>query len=151
MAAQQQVVNPFFKGSVGTVRFGTARAKGIPSGGFVLRCRWLARGPFLSFPLEASQPTFARFPITPFPSPFPTSWRKRIPRALEVRWAPKLGKDSFSNWNRIFLSVSQLCSYVKSLVIGSNSKRVQVSDDRRVVNFSRETFSSPRIHYLVHL
>lgn len=80
---QQQVVNPFFKGSSATVRFEVARVKRIPSGNLLFsftlslaeasfRFRQaLTPFCFLRSPrLDTSQPTFARFPITPFPSLF---------------------------------------------------------------------------------
>lgn len=80
---QQQVVNPFFfKGSAATVRFEVARVKRTPSGDLFVSFALPPSGGILSpsprpsyrpVPsetpgLDTSQPTFARFPITPFPS-----------------------------------------------------------------------------------
>lgn len=80
---QQQVVNPFFKGSTATVRFEVARVKRTPSGdlfvfftpsltaaSFRPRQALLSSCSLRNLGLDTSQPTFARFPITPFPSPF---------------------------------------------------------------------------------
>lgn len=89
---QQQVVNPFFKGSTATVRFEVARVKRTPSGDLFVfftpsltaasfrPCQALSRRPVSSEGLDTSQPTFARFPITPFSSPFHRY--ERIPQRL---------------------------------------------------------------------
>lgn len=80
---QQQVVNPFFKGSTAAVRFEVARVKRTPSGDFFVsfapslaaassrpRQALLSSCSLRKPRLDTSQPTFARFPITPFPFPF---------------------------------------------------------------------------------
>lgn len=90
---QQQVVNPFFKGSTTTtVRFEVARVKRTPSGDlFVLftpsltvvsfrPSQALSSYTLRNLGLDTSQLTFARFPITPFPSPFHRY--ERIPQRL---------------------------------------------------------------------
>lgn len=90
---QQQVVNPFFKGSTTAVRFEVARVKRTPSGdlfvfftpsltaaSFRLRQALSPSCSFRNLGLDTSQPTFARFPITPFPSPF--HYYEKFPQRL---------------------------------------------------------------------
>lgn len=106
---QQQVVNPFFKGYTATVRFEVARVKRTPSGDlFVFFTPSLTAASFRprqapSRPpnpgLDTSQPTFARFPITPFPTPFHRY--ERIPQRLHglrgEKGFPVIGNSLFGS------------------------------------------------------
>lgn len=109
---QQQVVNPFFKGSTATVRFEVARVKRTPSGDlFVFFTPSLTAASFRprqalslsrslwNLGLDTSQPTFARFPITPFPSPF--CYRERFPQRLHglqgEKGFPVIGNSLFGS------------------------------------------------------